>query len=895
MPNPSSSQHDYSSLPIPTYEEAITTSASRTGPSEISDDAERQGLLGNTNYEPPSVESARSSLDSLDGLADDHPERSRRDMQQMDIEDPLSDTPSNRSLLRNRLAKNFSWTSSLSSLTLPSFRSWLRFPRFSFPQLNYDSISAHRAIILGRLFGIFLIMGVVYALIATDILAFGSGRLNVGQMYDPESIRIFVQKHVNQRERMQEYLTYVTEFPHMAGSEGSYIVGEWIQEIFKTADMEDVDMERFDVFMNYPRRDGRSVSIIEPPAAKWDAYVAEEGGDTAVFHGHSASGRVNGHIIYANYGSRDDFAKLKDEGIDVKGAVVLMRNYGTQRDAGLKVKAAEMAGAVGALLYTDPQGNLPPQGDELRRYGRYLPDDGVQRDSVSFQSWVMGDVLSPGWPSTPGSKQGDKPANSAGLPQIPSLPISWKDAKHLLTQIKGLGTKGNGDWSGDQDLEYWTGSRNSPTVELRNEQDTEIHQPIYNVVGHVTGWEEPDKRVVVGVPRDAWCRGASVPGTGIAVMLEVVRIFGELRNLHWRPLRTIEFVSWDASTFNLEGSTEHVENRVQELRENGIAYVNLAGVIGHDFFAQGSPAMKRVVADALSRIRDPESLDSEEAKSLKQAWDEGEQGGQIELPGLRGDYAPFANIAGVPTLNIGFGNRDRRDIGGSCYDDRDHVSAEVDILFEHQRTLGEVLALVILELADKPVMPHDLNAYVEKLQIEKDHLVDWLKDQPSEARDVDLKPLQDAIELVRSGASEVHGVEAHWVRHVFSHGGFEGNRFVNMRLDVNKRLAGFEKDLLDVRDMLVSETYTGKAVDSGKGGLKGRSAQFKAVVFAPSLWDTSKGVGFPDVRRAVEDEGSLKEAQLAVQVVADRLRDAAQGLRGVGTVEGDEGDEGGGG
>ena len=33
-------------------------------------------------------------------------------------------------------------------------------------------------------------------------------------------------------------------------------------------------------------------------------------------------------------------------------------------------------------------------------------------------------------------------------------------------------------------------------------------------------------------------------GSGTAVMLEVIRIFGELRKTGWRPLRTIEFASW---------------------------------------------------------------------------------------------------------------------------------------------------------------------------------------------------------------------------------------------------------------------------------------------------------------------------------------------------------------
>ena len=70
MSGPDRSQYD--SLPIPTYEEAINSRpTSRTGPEEVSDDAERQGLLrrlAGDAYHPPTVESARESLDSLDGI-----------------------------------------------------------------------------------------------------------------------------------------------------------------------------------------------------------------------------------------------------------------------------------------------------------------------------------------------------------------------------------------------------------------------------------------------------------------------------------------------------------------------------------------------------------------------------------------------------------------------------------------------------------------------------------------------------------------------------------------------------------------------------------------------------------------------------------------------------------
>ena len=147
----------------------------------------------------------------------------------------------------------------------------------------------------------------------------------------------------------------------MAGTEGNYVLGEWVQELFKQSELEDINMERFDVYLNYPRQGGRKVAIIEPPELRWEAVIEEELAydnpprqQTDVFHGHSKAANVTGPLIYANYGSREDFQKLEDSGISLKGAVVLVRYYGTQGDRALKVKAAELAGAAGCIIYSDP-------------------------------------------------------------------------------------------------------------------------------------------------------------------------------------------------------------------------------------------------------------------------------------------------------------------------------------------------------------------------------------------------------------------------------------------------------------------------------------------------------------------------------------------------------------
>ena len=49
---------------------------------------------------------------------------------------------------------------------------------------------------------------------------------------------------------------------------------------------------------------------------------------------------------------REDFARLRAAGVDVTGKIVLVRYGGNFR--GLKVKAAQEAGAVGVIIYSDP-------------------------------------------------------------------------------------------------------------------------------------------------------------------------------------------------------------------------------------------------------------------------------------------------------------------------------------------------------------------------------------------------------------------------------------------------------------------------------------------------------------------------------------------------------------
>jgi hypothetical protein len=332
------------SPPIPTYEDATSSrpqpSQSFLGSREISHDAERQGLLGRapqqqssgSRYEPPTVESARSSLDFLpssgESSARNSAESLRREMAEMEVLDPQGE---NRQSQRSRLSKHItSLTNGLSSINLP-FRRWL--PFFQWIRAQTPSITFRMDWMVAiRLFGLIFLLSLTYLFFFTNLINFR--RRPATRMFDPESVKVFVQGSVNET-LIMENLEHATLFDHIAGTEGNYALARWVENAFNAARLENVELEEFTVYLNYPKKDGRRVAIVSPPELAWEAKLEEELAyqnreQTMVFHGHSASGDVKGPLIYANYGSREDFQKLKDDGINLNGSIVLVRYYGTQ-------------------------------------------------------------------------------------------------------------------------------------------------------------------------------------------------------------------------------------------------------------------------------------------------------------------------------------------------------------------------------------------------------------------------------------------------------------------------------------------------------------------------------------------------------------------------------------
>ncbi|KAF9631558.1 putative glutamate carboxypeptidase protein [Lasiodiplodia theobromae] len=862
----------HESLPIPTYEEATSSrppsALSHLGPNEVSDDAERQGLLGgrggggssgggasrrSDGYQQPSVESVRDSMESDLSLPDmveeseDEEAGLHREMEQLEVIEAGGQPHGSR---RARMNMSFSKRISsigatLSSIRLPRLRKPLRWPTFS---CRVPSIPEHMrpgySVIL-RLFGVLMMASLVYALLVTSVLPLGRGGM---APFNPEWARSFVQSKIS-AERIRNNLKHITSVDHVAGTKGDKFLANWIESFFTQAGMDKVATLEYNVYLNYPVKEGRRVAIVDPPEFRYEAKLEEELAvpgigpeqQTLAFHGMSRAGNVTAPLVYANYGSQEDFKRLKDRGIDVNGTIVLVRYYGTMSDRAMKVKFAEENGAIGCLIYSDPKDDGFVRGDVYPE-GRWRPEDGVQRGSVAQSAWIVGDVLTPGIGSGRDAKRISKDNNPA-LPNIPSMPLAWRDAKPLLQALKGHGDKAPKDWVGGvPDVEWWTGDKTSPLVLLQNEQDEEEKQPIWNVLGVFEGVEVSAKKIFVGNHRDAWCFGSADAGGGTAVMMEVITALDLLVQEGWRPLRSIYFASWDAEEYNIIGSTEYVEDHINDIRENAIAYLNVdVGVVGDKFRALGSPLFQSALNRVLARVADPL-----QNKTVGEIWNEG--GGKLGGLGAGSDYVAFQDLAGCSSIDIMFDGPENGYPYHSCYETFDWMDKYGDPGFIYHATLAEIWVLLILELAQEPIYPFDLKDYgmavkgyihdLEKYAVGKD---------ATRGKQLDLKSLREAADTLERNAKEFEGWEDWWWGQFRGRSGYETNSMGMQRLSHNTRMSNFETHLLDLPD-------GGKNTDDDDGeqhGIPGRE-QFKHVIFGPDAWSGYDEAYFPAVRDAIE-------------------------------------------
>src|SRR5664279_2959201 len=201
-----------------------------------------------------------------------------------------------------------------------------------------------------------------------------------------------------------QHLKTLTAEPHMAATPEDHKTAEYVAEKFRAAGL-DTEIVPYRVLLNQPKTvrveafDASGKLLMSGPTREHVDSDPQQDDPRVVmpFNGSSGSGDVTGEVVYANYGRLEDFNQLAAQHIDLHGKIVLAR-YGSNF-RGVKVYLAEQRGAIGVLLYSDPQDDGYYKGDAYPN-GPWRPETGVQRGSVQFLFKYPGDPETPGVPST---------------------------------------------------------------------------------------------------------------------------------------------------------------------------------------------------------------------------------------------------------------------------------------------------------------------------------------------------------------------------------------------------------------------------------------------------------------------------------------------------------------
>jgi N-acetylated-alpha-linked acidic dipeptidase len=534
----------------------------------------------------------------------------------------------------------------------------------------------------------------------------------------------------------EEHLRILTQAPHMAGTIEDKATADYVAQKFREAGL-DTEIVEYKVWINYPAE--ISVDLTAPAGTEMHGPTRENvAGDpydddprvVVPFNGMSPSGDVEADVVYANYGTPDDFEKLDKLKVDVRGKIVLVR-YG-QNFRGVKVFVAQEHGAAGVIIYSDPADDGWKRGDKYPD-GPWRPDTGVQRGSVGYMFEFPGDPTTPGVASVPSlpDSQRISPAQSAQMPKIPVTPVSYHDAWPVLQHLGGPDSPR--EWQGALPFTYHVGP-GPAKLKMHLKQDYQF-RTLWDVIGRVRGSDLPDEWVVAGNHRDAWVYGAVDPNSGTAAMLEAVHGVGELLKSGWKPKRTLVFGSWDGEEEGLIGSTEWVEQHEAELA-NAAAYFNMdVAVSGQKFGASAVPSLKQFLRDVTKVVPSPKG------GTVYEVWQKAAQpempsaqspteaiGDSRRLPAAQGkgdvpvgdlgsgsDYTAFLQHLGVPSSDVS--SSGSYGVYHSVFDNFAWFKKFGDPDFVYEQQMARVFGLEAVRMADADVLPYDYEEYAKEIDV----------------------------------------------------------------------------------------------------------------------------------------------------------------------------------
>ena len=652
-------------------------------------------------------------------------------------------------------------------------------------------------------------------------------------------------KQLTSAEICRQELRRLTEEPHLAGTENSYKVAQYLYNKYQEFGLE-AQIYEYEVYLPYPIE--VRVEMIGPThylahgkedSWKWDKDSYETN-IVAGYNAYSPDGDVTADLVYVNRGLPDDYRKLAEMGISVEGKIAIARYGGSYR--GVKAKVAGEQGAIGLIIYSDPADDGYMKGDVYPR-GPWRSADAIQRGTVKYIFQYAGDPLTPGWASTKDAHR--LPITEAtDLPKIPVAPLAYRDAEPLLKALAGTNVPES--WQGGLPFAYHTGPGPAKVhLKVRSEHK---NRPIYNVIAKLEGIENPDQWVILGNHHDAWVYGAADPSSGTASLLEVARCLGKLVKEGYAPKRTIVFASWDAEEFGILGSAEWAEDLRDELQQKAIAYLNVdTATTGTKFYASAVPSLKSLVREVAQTVIDPQTH-----QTIYEAWRRNQENyvPWVGNLGSGSDHSPFIGHLGIPAISMGFYGP--YGVYHAMQDTFYWMEHFGDPTFRYHVAMTQIWGIIALRLAEADILPFDYAAYA-------DELLSHLKALQNENKHSTIT--KNRPERLRALLREWEKIAA------------DLHRSLAIRLESGELVETerINRSLQDLEQILTSES-----------GLPLRP-WFKHLAYAPGLNSGYAATIFPGIQDALEMNDE-EQASIEVDRLADVFHQMIEALKQIADV-----------
>ncbi|XP_054918041.1 N-acetylated-alpha-linked acidic dipeptidase 2-like [Dermacentor andersoni] len=535
---------------------------------------------------------------------------------------------------------------------------------------------------------------------------------------------------------LRTILKTITNLKYIAGSETESPVANYVDRFMKDNKINNTKKFTYVVSLSHPSpSDKNKVQFVDQDgnividfSDSEPSNLGKNSGPQVAYNAYGRSGTYTDAVMYGNRCFPEDLDYLtRTTGRSVWASALLCR-YSTTESPGVAVAAAERQGARAVLLFSDPHDISGGGGNSVFPQSWWMPGTAIRRANVRMPHDI-GDPASPGFASRYTFHDLRRvPIDKTMVPKIPVQPINSIDAAELFKRLQGKECPEK--WVPAFGVACHLGDISSGRLSVHI--NNVIHESnIQNVVAYFPGEVEPDRYVVFGVPLDSWGGGAVAPGSALAQALGLCFIINKqyIDKKHpWRPRRTIVFGAWDAHEFGEVGATEFIEGQLHKMSTRTVVYLNSdICTSGPDFSVTGSPVFSKSFREAGKWV--PHYRNT----SYYNAWlndlhAAAGESGQPDLPMLRktGGFTPFMQLAGIPSLDVAFGNNASKGVYfpalGTSYDVFELADKFIDSGYKVHRMCRELLIALLWQWSEAVLLPYDLKELAGRLNMEFNEL-----------------------------------------------------------------------------------------------------------------------------------------------------------------------------